>query len=156
MYSGVSAKMVKITYTKVPADVCKKNRTFYKNHVRKAFVMWLAYEGYFDGVFTKSEICKAKKGTLPSDCNIHHKVPLSGCNDLMVNDFCNLTVLHKNTHEFINKYIFSPQLKPIQTAPFGTEIVIDVPNYSYVDVDGIKKERALAKCSFLSRNNRER
>ena len=143
MFSGVSAEMVKITYTKVPADICKKNRAFYKNHVRKAFVMFCAYEGYFDGVFTKQEIKKAKRGVLPDDCNIHHKVPLSGSNDLMVNDFCNLTVLHKNTHEFINKYIFSPQLKPIQTAPFGSEIVIDVPNYDYVDKEGILKERAV-------------
>ena len=94
-------------------------------------------------LLTKQEIKKAKRGVLPDDCNIHHKVPLSGSNDLMVNDFCNLTVLHKNTHEFINKYIFSPQLKPIQTAPFGSEIVIDVPNYDYVDKEGILKERAV-------------
>ena len=154
MPCGVSPKMVKIVYTKVPADVCRKNRTFYKNHVRKAFVMWLAYEGYLDGVFTKQEITKAKKGILPEDCNIHHKVPLSGSNDLMVNDFCNLTVLHKNTHEFINKYIFAPQLKPIQNAPFGTEIVIDVPAYGYIDRDGILKERALAKALFMNKGNR--
>ena len=147
--------MVKITYTKIPADVCRKNRAFYKNHVRKAFIMWLAYEGYFDKVFSKSEIKKAKKGILPDDCNIHHKVPLSGSNDLMVNDFCNLTVLHKNTHEFINKYIFSPQLKPIQKAPFGTEIEIDVPAYGYVDVDGILKERSLDKV-FFRHKKRER
>lgn len=146
--------MVKIVYTKVPADVCRRNRTFYKNHVRKAFVMWCAYEGYFDSVFTKAEIKKAKKGILPEDCNIHHKVPLSGSNDLMVNDFCNLTVLHKNTHEFINKFIFAPQLKSIQTAPFGSEIVIDVPSYGYVDVDGIKKERALAKFLFMDKQNK--
>ena len=147
--------MVKITYTKIPADICRKNRTFYKNHVRKAFIMWLAYEGEFDGVFTKQEINKAKRGVLPNDCNIHHKIPLSGSDDLMVNDFCNLTVLHKNTHEFINKYIFSPQLKPIQTAPFGTEIVIDVPAYGYVDKDGILKERAVDKLMFRNKK-RER
>lgn len=146
--------MVKIIYTKVPAEVCKSNRAFYKNHVRKAFIMWCAYEGYFDKVFTKSEIRKAKKGVLPDDCNIHHKTPLSGSNDLMVNDFCNLTVLHKNTHEFINKYIFAPQLKPIQKAPFGTEIVIDVPAYGYVDEQGILKERALAKALFMNKGNR--
>lgn len=154
MFGGVPAEMVKITYTKVPADVCKQNRNFYKNHVRKAFIQFCAYEGYFDGVLTKSEIRKAKKGTLPNDLNVHHKVPLSGSNDLMVNDFCNLTVLHKNTHEFINKYIFSPQLKPIQTAPFGTEIVIDVPAYGYVDRDGIKKERALKEFRLFRKRER--
>jgi len=147
--------MVKILYTKVPADICKKNRTFYRNHVKKSFVMWCAYEGYFDGVLSKQEIRKAKKGVLPPDLNIHHKVPLSGSNDLMVNEFCNLTVLHKNTHEFINKYIFSPQLKPIQNAPFGTEIEIDVPAYGYVDREGILKERSLDKMMFRKQNYRD-
>ena len=92
--------MVKIIYTKVSADVCKHNRKFYQSHVRKAFIKWCAYQGYFDEVFTKQEIKQAKKGQLPKDCNIHHKIPLSGSNDLMVNDFCNLTVLHKKKLTF--------------------------------------------------------
>ena len=101
---------MKITYTKIPADICRQNRNFYKNHVRKAFVMWCAYEGYFDGVFTKSEIKKAKKGELPKDCNIHHKVPLSGTYDSeFVNSFENLVVIHKKTHERINRDRFQPQ-----------------------------------------------
>ena len=134
---------MRLIYTKVPAEVCKKNRTFYKNHVRKAFVMWCAYEGYFDGVFTKAEIKKAKKGQLPNDCNIHHKMPLSGTAEPYVNEFENLVVLHKNTHEELNKYIFAPQLKAIQNAPFGTQIAIEVPQYGYVDARGIKAERAM-------------
>ena len=146
--------MVRMIYTKVEPDVCKKNRTFYKNHVRKAFIMWCAYEGYFDGVLSKPEIKKAKKGQLPKDLNIHHKMPLSGTYDSdFVNSFENLVVIHKNTHERINRDIFQPQLNPIMTAPFGTQISIEVPAYGYVDVDGIRKERALKE--FSKFNGRE-
>lgn len=134
---------MKLTYTKVLPDVCRTNRTFYKNHVRRAFIMWCAYEGYFDGVFSKSEIKKAKRGTLPEDCNIHHRLPLSGGTGDFINDFNNLTVIHKVTHERINKEVFSPQLRAITNAPFGTQIEIDVPDFGYVDVEGIKKERRL-------------
>ena len=135
--------MVKIIYTKVPAEVCKSNRTFYKNHVRKAFIAYIAYEGYLNGIFTKQEIKRAKRGQLPEDCNIHHKLPLSGTYDNnLVNSFENLTVLHKKTHERINREIFQPQLKPITKAPFGTQIEIDVPDFGFVDRKGIIEERA--------------
>lgn len=118
--------------------------------------MWLAYEGYFNGVLTPKEIKAAKKGSLPEDLNVHHKVPLSGSTDLFINDFSNLTVIHKNTHEFINKYVFAPQLRRLYDEPFGTEIEIDVPNYSYVDVEGIKKERMIEKDKFYKRGGYER
>lgn len=131
---------MKVKYTKIPPDAVRTNRNFYKNHVKKAFVAWCAYEGLFDGVLSKNEIELAKKGCLPKYLNVHHKVPLSGSMDLFVNDFSNLSILHKNTHEFINKYVFAPQLRQISNAPFGTEIEIDVPNYDYVDREGIKKE----------------
>lgn len=136
---------MRVIYTKVEPDVCKKNRTFYKNRVKKAFVMFCAYEGFFDGVLSKQEIEKAKKGQLPKDLNIHHKVPLSGTYDSdFVNSFKNLVVIHKNTHERINKDIFQPQLNPIMTAPFGTQISIEAPSYGYVDAMGIRYERAKA------------
>lgn len=134
--------MVKVIYTKVEADICRKNRNFYKNHVRKAFIMWLAYKGFFDGVFTPQEIKKAKRGHLPDDCNIHHIMPLSGTYDSeMVNSFSNLTVIHKNTHTRINREIFQPQLNPIMKAPYGTQIEIDIPEFGYVDRIGIINER---------------
>lgn len=143
---------MKITYTKVSPETCKRNRTFYKNHVRKAFVMWCAYEGCFDGVFTPTEIKKAQKGVLPDDCNIHHKIPLSGSGDNdIVNGFANLTVLHKKTHERLNKHVFAPQLAPITLAPFGTSIEIDVPAFGYVDHEGILQERAMAKMQFRNK-----
>lgn len=132
---------MKIKYTKVTPDVVKVNRNFYKNHVKKAFVAWCAYEGYFDGVLTDNEIERAKKGCLPEDLNVHHKVPLSGTHELFVNDFTNLTVIHKRTHEFINRYVFAPQIRPLLNEPYGTEIEIEVPDYDYVDVEGITKER---------------
>ena len=134
--------MVKITYTKVPADICRKNRAFYKNHVRKAFIAYVAYEGLLNGIFTKSEIKKAKRGQLPDDCNVHHRIPLSGSYDNnIVNSFENLTILHKNTHERINREIFQPQLNPVMKAPFGTQIEIDVPDFGLVDRKGIFEER---------------
>lgn len=147
---------MKILYTKVNPEVCKRNRQFYKNHVRKAFIAYLAYEGYFDGVFSKQEIKKAKRGQLPADCNIHHKTPLSGSSDgEYVNSFNNLVVLHKTTHERINREIFQPQLNPIIKAPAGTQIEIDVPEFGYVDRDGILKARAVAMQMFR-KNKRER
>ena len=135
--------MVKVIYTKVSPETCKRNRQFYKNHVRKAFIMWLAYEGFFNGLFTKKEIKEAKKGHLPKDCNIHHKMPLSGTDDdKFVNSFANLVVIHKRTHERINKEIFQPQLNPIITAPVGTQVEIDIPEFGYVDRRGIMEERS--------------
>lgn len=134
--------MVKVIYTKVSADTCRKNRNFYKNHVRKAFIMWLAYEGFFNGLFTKKEIKEAKKGHLPKDLNIHHKMPLSGWDDERVNSFANLVVIHKKTHERINKEVFQPQLNEIITAPVGTQIEIDIPEFGYVDRRGIMEERS--------------
>lgn len=116
--------------------------------------MYCAYEGFFDGVLSKSEIEKAKKGQLPKDLNIHHKIPLSGTyDDEYVNSFANLVVLHKTTHERINREVFQPQLNPIIKAPFGTQIEIDVPEYGYVDSKGILLERAKG---FFLKKKRER
>ena len=142
---------MKIIYTKVKPSVCKQNREFYKNHVRTAFVIWCAYEGLFDECFTKQEIEQAKRGVLPDDCNVHHRVPLSGCDDESVHYFDNLTVIHVKTHERINREIFAPQLRTILNAPYGTSIEIDVPEFDFVDVEGIKKERAIKRLMFLKR-----
>lgn len=147
---------MRIKYTKIPPDMVKQNRNFYKNHIKRAFVMWCAYEGLFNGVLTPNEIEKAKKGCLPDDLNVHHKVPLSGSMDLFVNDFSNLAIIHKNTHEFINKYVFAPQLRQLYDKPFGTEIEIEVPDYDFVDAKGIKKERMIQKEIFYRRYENER
>lgn len=147
---------MRIKYTKIPSDMVRQNRNFYKNHIKRAFVMWCAYEGYFNGVLTPNEIEKAKKGVLPKDLNVHHKVPLSGSSDLFINDFSNLAIIHENTHKFINKYVFAPQLRVLHNKPYGTEIEIEVPNYDYVDRDGIKKERMIEKDRFYKRCDYER
>lgn len=147
---------MRIKYTKVTPDVVRTNRAFYKNHVKRAFIMWCAYEGYFDGVLDKDEIERAKRGSLPKDLNVHHKIPLSGSNELFINDFSNLTIIHKTTHEFINKYVFAPQLRQLYDKPHGTEIEMEVPNYDYVDVEGIKKERSIKKWHAKVRNGNER
>jgi hypothetical protein len=132
---------MKAMYTKIEPERVKENRSFYKSHVRTAFIAWCAYKGYLDGVLTKVEVERAKKGHLPKDLNIHHKMPLSG-KDEGVNEFGNLTIIHKDTHEYINKNVFSPQLKPHLNDPYGTTFEIDIPDYDFVDVKGIKKERA--------------
>ena len=147
---------MRVKYTKLKPDMVRQNRNFYKNHVKKAFVAWCAYEGYLNGILTPNEIEKAKRGSLPKDLNVHHKVPLSGSMDMFVNDFSNLTIIHKNTHEFINKYVFAPQLRQLYNEPFGTEIEIEIPNYDFVDREGIKKERMIAKDIFYRRNGYER
>ena len=132
---------MQIIYTKVRPEICKQNREYYKNHIRKVFVMWCAYEGLFNDVFTKHEIEKAKRGILPEDCNVHHKIPLSGTNEPIVHSFSNLVVLHVKTHKRINREIFAPQLRPLLKEPYGTSIKIEVPDYNYVDVSGIQRER---------------
>lgn len=136
---------MQITYTKVTPQVINRNRNFYKNHARKAFVMWCAYEGLLDKVLTPEEIVKAKKeGKLPKDLNVHHKIPLSGSMDLFVNDFSNLSIIHRNTHRFITQNIYAPKAKRLNDKPYGSEIQIDdVINYPYVDVDGIFEERRI-------------
>lgn len=133
---------MKMVYVKILPQKVKENRKFYHNHVRHAFVKWCAYKGLFDGVFTKAEIKHAKKrGNLPQDCNIHHIMPLSGNPNSNVNDFTNLVVLHKRTHERINKEVFQPQLKGMDKEPYGTMRVLEIPTYSYVDREGIITER---------------
>lgn len=133
---------MKMVYVKILPQEVKENRKFYHDHVKHAFVKWCAYQGLFDGVFTKTEIAHAKKrGSLPQDCNIHHIMPLSGNPNSNVNDFTNLVVLHKKTHERINKEVFQPQLKGIDKEPYGTMRVLEIPIYSYVDREGILEER---------------
>lgn len=147
---------MKIRYVKIEPELVKQNRNFYKNHVKKAFVAFCAYEKLFDGLLTKQEIERAKMGILPRDLNVHHKIPLSGSNELFVNDFSNLSVIHKSTHEFINKFIYAPQLRTIADKPFGYETIIEVPNYDYVDRDGIRKERIDEVDTFYKRWDYER
>lgn len=147
---------MKIKYEKIEPDLVRQNRNFYKNHVKKAFIAFCVYEGYFDGLLSKTEIEKAKMGILPKYLNVHHKVPLSGSTDLFVNDFSNLSVVHKNTHEFINKYIYAPQLRAIANEPYGTETILEVPNYDFVDRDGIRKERIDENGAFYKRWDYER
>ena len=131
-----------VVYTKMPPAVCKYNRAFFKNRVKKAFVKWCAYEGWFDGVLSKAEIKLAKnKGHLPEDLDVHHMLPLSGTEDPIVNSFSNLCVLHKETHIQINKEIFQPQLKGIDKAPYGHQRVISIPLFQPVDIAGILRER---------------
>ena len=132
---------MQIKYTKIPPSSCKRNREFYKNHVRKAFIMWCAYEGLLDYVFTKHEIEKAKRGILPKDCNVHHIVPLSGTEDPLIHEFNNLVIIHVKTHEHLNRDVFAPQLRPLLKEPYGSSIIIDVPDYHYVDAVGIQSER---------------
>jgi hypothetical protein len=134
--------MREVVYTKMSPSLCKHNRSFFKNRVKKNFVKWCAYEGWFDGVLSKAEIKLAKKkGHLPEDLDVHHMIPLSGAEDPIVNSFANLCVLHKETHKQINKEVFQPQLKGIDKEPYGSQRVITIPIYDPVDRKGILIER---------------
>lgn len=130
----------RVTYTKVEPSVVKEHRRAFKK-IKESFVKWCAYHRKFDGIFSAAEIAQAKKGHLPKDCDIHHIIPLSGTYDLDVNQFFNLTVLHKSVHKKINKECFQPQLKGIDKLPYGTQIEIDVPVFDMVDVRGIEAAR---------------
>ena len=134
-------KTMQVIYTKVTPDIVKEHRKFFRKHVKRAFVRWLAYNHYLDGICTPAELKAAKKGHLAEDLDIHHKVPLSATADPDVNAFNNLCVLHKETHKYINKTYFQPQLKDIMTAPYGTTQVIDIPAFPYVDTENILRER---------------
>lgn len=139
-----------IVYTKVLPSVVKEQRRFYKNHVKSAFVRYVAYKGMFDGLLTPVEIAAAKKGHLPKYLDVHHMRPLSSACDESLNDFTNLTVLHKSTHKYINKTYFQPQLKEIEKAPYGTSIDIVIPVFPMVDRDGIKKHLTSCKnCGII-------
>ena len=137
--------MRNVVYTKMSPDECKHNRSFFKTKVKKNFVKWCAYKGWFDGVLSQKETRLAKKkGHLPGDLDIHHMLPLSGADNSIVNSFSNLCVLHKETHKQINKDIFQPQLKGIDKEPYGTQRVINIPIYDPVDCKGILRERKKA------------
>lgn len=130
-----------VVYTKVEPGVVKKHRAFFKSQVKRAFVKWCAYEGFFNGVLTKEEIKAAKKGHLPSDLDVHHILPLSGSYSDEVNEFRNLTILHKSVHQKINKEYFQPQLKNLLDKPFGTKMKIIVPIFDFVDAQNIINAR---------------
>lgn len=132
---------MQVIYTKVTPDIVKEHRKFFRKHVKRAFVRWLAYNHYLDDICTAAELKAAKKGHLADDLDIHHIVPLSATADSDVNAFTNLCVLHKETHKYINKNCFQPQLKDIMTAPYGTTQVIDIPSFPYVDTENILRER---------------
>lgn len=130
-----------VMYTKVTPDIVKEHRKFFRKHVKRAFVRWLAYSHYLDDICTAAELKAAKKGHLAEDLDIHHMVPLSATADADVNSFSNLCVLHKNTHQYINSQCFQPQLKGMMTAPYGATQVIDIPIFPYVDTINIINER---------------
>ena len=134
--------MREVVYTKMTPAVCKHNRTFFKNRVKRAFVKWCAYEGWLDKVLNKRELHVARcKGFLPDYLDVHHIIPLSGCEDPIVNSFSNLCILHKETHKEINREIFQPQLKGMDKAPYGYQKIISVPLYQPVDIAGILYQR---------------
>ena len=134
--------MREVVYTRLTPDICRYNRSFFKNHVKKAFVKWCAYQGHLDKVLNKHDLKLAKaKGYLPEDLDIHHIIPLSGVGDPIVNSFSNLCILHKETHKIINRDILQPQLKGIEKEPYNSRRIISVPLFDPVDVNGILYQR---------------
>lgn len=139
----------RIIYTKILPSVVKRQRRFFQDHVKKAFVKWCAYNHLLDSCLSDSELRAAKKGTLPKDLNVHHIVPLSASSSSVVNTFNNLCIIHVNTHTRINKEYFQRQLEGMYKEDYGTQRTIVVPVFDYVDAVGIIEERK--KC-LTSRN----
>lgn len=135
-------KYKKVLFTKVSPEVSKAHRRFFDRHVRKAFVQYLAYTHWFDGVLTESEMADAKQGRLPEDLDVHHIFPLSGTDSEDVNSFNNLTVLHKSTHTLINRNVFFPQLRDVSSMKEGETRGIYIPVFKPVDQGRIAAIRA--------------
>ncbi len=130
-------KYKKVIFTKVAPEVSKAHRNFYTHHVKKAFIKYLAYSGWFDGVLEEAEIDKAKQGVLPPDLDVHHIFPLSGSESQEVHSFTNMTVLHKSTHLAINRQIFRPQLQDLDQMAIGEQREIVIPVFKPVDAGRI-------------------
>lgn len=113
------APQMTIQYTK-DTRRGKEERAFFKNRVKKAFLQWL----YYRGVLPWKE--------LPSFLDVHHKHPLGGGG---TNDFSNLVIITKETHNIINRTIIDPQLEGIKE---GETRTISVPDWdSYIDWSSI-------------------
>ena len=127
----------KVVYTKISPEKSKRHRQFYDRRVRKAFIKYLAYSGWFDGVLEEKEIEEAKKGYLPPDLDVHHIFPLSGSESMEVHSFTNMSVIHKSTHLAINRQIFYPQLKDVSSMQEGETREIIIPIFKPVDAGRI-------------------
>lgn len=130
-------KYKKVIYTKISPEKSKEQRNYYARRIRKAFIKYLAYSGWFDGVLAEEEVMRAKQGYLPEDLDIHHIFPLSGSESEEVNSFTNLSVLHKSTHLAINRQIFYPQLKDAEQMAVGEQREIIIPVFKPVDAGRI-------------------
>ncbi len=126
-------KYNKVIFTKISPEKSKRQRQFYDRHVKKAFIKYLAYSGWFDGVLSEKEIDEAKKGYLPKDLDIHHLFPLSGSESMEVHSFTNMSVIHKSTYLAINRQIFYPQLKDVSNMKEGETREIIIPIFKMVD-----------------------
>lgn len=130
-------KYKKVLYTKISPEKSKRHRQFYDRRVKKAFIQYLAYSGWFDGVLEEKEIEEAKKGYLPLDLDVHHIFPLSGSESMEVHSFTNMSVIHKSTHLAINRQIFYPQLKDVSNMQEGETREILIPIFKPVDAGRI-------------------
>lgn len=152
-------KYKKVVFTKVSPEESKQNRRFFERHVRRAFVQYLAYSGWFNGVLTDEEIKEAKTGKLPKDLDVHHLIPLSGAQNDDANAFTNLSVIHKSTHLAINRNIFDPQLKDISSMDVGEKRTIWIPVFKPVDagrIIALRRGQNKAPWRMLKKYPRER
>ncbi len=130
-------KYNKVVYTKISPEKSKWQRQYYDRRIKKAFVKYLAYSSWFDGVLEEKEIEEAKKGYLPPDLDVHHIFPLSGSESMEVHSFTNMSVIHKSTHLAINRQIFYPQLKDVSSMQEGETREIIIPIFKPVDAGRI-------------------
>lgn len=141
-------KFININYYKVTPGYVKNTRKFFRDRVKKSFVKYLAYEGYFNDIFNKKELKDAKVGKLPNYLDIHHIIPISGGG---TNSFDNLVVLDKVVHKYINKEYFQPQLSKHINDPYGSVLRVIIPVFdSYTDTENIKLCQKIRRMSIVA------
>lgn len=86
---------------------------------RHKYVQWLAYRGKLDGIFSKEIIEDAKKGFVPKDYNVHHRVPLSFGGE---NDMSNFVLIEQSVHRMIHTYMLDVFQSRLPEVPAGIEV----------------------------------
>lgn len=86
---------------------------------RHKYVQWLAYQGRLDGIFSKEIIEEAKKGFVPKDYNVHHRVPLSFGGE---NDMSNFVLIEQSVHRMIHTYMLDVFQSRLPEVPVGVEV----------------------------------
>ncbi|MDR2901683.1 MAG: HNH endonuclease [Lactobacillales bacterium] len=97
-------------YTRVAPKKVKALRKRFEKNIRKRFIRYVFRHAIFDRTFEKYKheftIERLIEGVLPDNYTVHHILPLAGGG---TNDFSNMCIINKESHEFLHEYIIQPQ-----------------------------------------------